>query len=340
LTAGRVADLAGGTLMGKPDVPLAGVASLERAGPGDLSLLTSPRYLTAFRASRAGAVLMAPAFRDTAEGPQTRIIVPSPHHALAAVLPVILPLTPPAWGIHPSAALGRGVRWQDRIAVGEGTVLGCDVQLGANCIIGSHVTIEDEVTLGDECRIHAHASLEGGATLGSRVVVHAGARIGSAGFGYAAGDAEAGHRRILHLGGCVIEDDVEVGANTTIDRGGIDDTVIGAGTKLDNLVQVAHHVRIGRRCLIMAQVGIAGSSVVEDDVMLAGQAGLADHLTVGRGARVAAQSGVIGDIAPGDTVSGYPARHHRDVLRQVAALGRLTPLTGRLERLAAEHDPQ
>lgn len=326
--------------MGDPDVPIAGVASLERAGPGDLSLLASPRYLTAFRASRAAAVLTAPAFRDTPGGPQTRIVVPSPHHALAVVLPVIVPPPPPAWGIHPSAILGSGVRWEDRIAVGQGAVLGCDVRLGANCIVGAHVTIGDRVNLGDDCRIHAHASIESGATLGNGVVVHGGARIATAGFGYAARVAERGYERIPHLGGCVIEDDVEVGANTTIDRGGIDDTVVGAGTKIDNLVQVAHHVRIGRRCLIMAQVGIAGSSVVEDDVMLAGQAGLADHLTVGRGARVGAQSGVIGDIAPGETVSGYPARSHRDVLRQVAALKRLTPLAGRLERLAAEHDPR
>ena len=146
-----------------------------------------------------------------------------------------------------------------------------------------------------------------------------------------------GPERLPQLGRCEVADDVEIGANATVDRGTLGATRIGPGTKIDNLVHIAHNVRIGARCLIMAQVGIAGSVVVEDDVVRAGQAGLADHLTVHRGARVAAQSGIIGDIAAGATVSGYPARRHRDVLRQAAALRRLTPLVQRLERIA-HHD--
>jgi UDP-3-O-[3-hydroxymyristoyl] glucosamine N-acyltransferase len=167
--------------------------------------------------------------------------------------------------------------------------------------------------------------------LGDRVVVRSGARVGNVGYAYAA--SENGHVPLPHVGGCILENEVAVGSNTTIDRGSIGDTVIGAGTKIDNLVQVAHNVRIGRRCLIMAQVGIAGSSELEDDVLLAGQAGLAGHLKVGRQARVAAQAGVIGDIPAGATVSGYPARSHREVLRQSAALRRLTRLTSSLERM-------
>ncbi|MCZ6917174.1 MAG: UDP-3-O-(3-hydroxymyristoyl)glucosamine N-acyltransferase [Gemmatimonadetes bacterium] len=333
LTVGEIADLVGGELVGDDQTTIAGVAPLDGAGPGDLSFLVTARYLEAFRDSAAGAVLLPPRFRDEAAGPGTRIVVDSPYLALARVLPRLDTTPAVPWGIHPTASVGPRSRWSGRIAVGAWAAIGRDVVLGADCIIGPHVTIGDGVRLGERCRLDAHASVEGGARLGHRVVLCAGARVGTPGFGYAEG--ESGHEGIRHVGGCLVGDDVEIGANTTVDRGGIADTVIGSGTKIDNLVQVAHNVQVGKRCLIMAQVGLAGSTVVEDDVMLAGQAGLAGHLTVGRGARVAAQSGVIGDVPPSAVVSGYPARSHREVLRQVAVLKRLTPLVKRLEQLAA-----
>jgi UDP-3-O-[3-hydroxymyristoyl] glucosamine N-acyltransferase len=168
------------------------------------------------------------------------------------------------------------------------------------------------------------------------VRLEAGARVGLDGFAFEA--TPAGPARIPHLGTCHIGDDVEIGANSTVDRGSVGTTRIGAGTKLDNLVHVGHNVRIGARCLVMAQTGMAGAVTVGDDVMIAGQAGLADHLSVGDRARIAAQSGVIGDVPPGAVVSGYPARDHRQVLRQTAALRRLTPLVPTLERLARNHD--
>jgi UDP-3-O-[3-hydroxymyristoyl] glucosamine N-acyltransferase len=167
--------------------------------------------------------------------------------------------------------------------------------------------------------------------VGDRVRIHAGAVLGSDGFGYVfRGGA---HEKIPHVGRCIVEGDVEIGANTTIDRGSIDDTVIGAGTRIDNLVHIAHNVRIGRLCLIMAQVGIAGSVHVEDGVVLAGQAGLAGHHTIGKGARIAAQAGVFGDVPAGETWSGYPARPHREALRAQAALFRLPSLIRGIERL-------
>jgi UDP-3-O-[3-hydroxymyristoyl] glucosamine N-acyltransferase len=196
--------------------------------------------------------------------------------------------------------------------------------------------LEDGAVLGAQCRIGPHAVVHCGARLGDRVVLGAGARVGGPGFGFVT--AASGPQRIPHVGGCVIESDVEVGANTAIDRGMLDDTVVGRGSKIDNLVQVGHNVRVGARCVIMGQVGIGGSTVIEDDVVLGGQAGIAGHLTVGCGARIAAQSGVIGDVGRGDTVSGYPARSHRAVLRQAAALARLAPIVGRLERVAARDD--
>jgi UDP-3-O-[3-hydroxymyristoyl] glucosamine N-acyltransferase len=210
--------------------------------------------------------------------------------------------------------------------------LGHDVRLGSDCRIGPFTIIESGAVLGDRCVIGANALVCSAARLGDEVVLQAGVRVGTS--GYAFTPDQDGHTRLQHVGGCIIGDAVEVGANTTIDRGSLGDTVVGHGTKIDNLVQIAHNVKIGERCLVMAQVGLAGSTVVEDEVILAGQAGLAGHLTVGRGARIAAQAGVIGDVAAGATVSGYPARPHREVLRQAAAVRKLAKLTPFLERIA------
>ena len=331
LTSGQIADLLDGRLVGRANIQLAGVAPLESARSGDLSFLSSTSHLEQFRNSRAGAVLLPPDLADAHPGPETRIVVNDVRVALARAVAAILPQSEVSWGVSPTASIGRGSTWSGRIAVAEGARIGQNAKFGSDCVLGRFAVVEDGVKLGDECRIGAHAAVCANAKLGDRVVLKTGARVGGTGYSYAT--KEDGHIPIPHIGGCYLEDDVEVGANTTIDRGSVGDTVIGAGTKIDNLVQIAHNVRIGRRCLIMAQSGLAGSTVLEDDVMLAGQAGLAGHLTVGRGARVAAQGGVIGDIPPGETVSGYPARRHRDVLRQTAALRTLAQITKALERI-------
>lgn len=276
-------------------------------------------------------MLVAERFAGAESGAASRIVVGDVRLALARVLSAFTQEAAVNWGVASNATIGRGTRWSGRIRLESGAVLGRNVLLGQDCIVERHAVVEDESKIGKECRIGAHAVVFRGTVLGDRVHVKAGARIGGSGFAYA--ESDAGHAPLPHIGGCWLEDDVEVGANTTIDRGSIGDTVVGAGTKIDNLVQVAHNVRIGKRCLIMAQAGLAGSTVLEDEVLLAGQAGLAGHLTVGRGARVAAQAGVIGDIAAGTTVSGYPARPHREVLRQAAALQKLAPLSRSLERL-------
>lgn len=328
LTAASVAELVGGTLIGRHDVALTGVRSLTRAGPHDLTFLTSARFLAQLAHTTAGAVLLPLELREAA-GPATRILVNDPAGAAHRVLTALVPPSAPGWGVHPSARIGAGSRWSGRVRVAAAVTIGRHVRLGDGCVLETGATLEDGVVLGAGCRIGAHALVGRGSRLGAQVVLQPGARVGTPGFAFVPG--ASGHERTPHVGGCVLGDGVEVGANTTVDRGKLDDTVIGAGTKIDNLVQVGHNVRIGARCLIMAQVGIAGSTVVEDDVLLGGQAGLADHLTVGRAARVAAQAGVIGDVAPGATVSGYPARSHRAVLRQAAALARLAPLVHDLE---------
>jgi UDP-3-O-[3-hydroxymyristoyl] glucosamine N-acyltransferase len=334
LSAREIAALTQGQLVGPPDVTVSGVAPLDRAGPDDLSFLAARRYLQYFQRSSAAIVLCKPDLvAEAAAGPACRVLVRDPHVALLAVIPALYP--EPAWdpGIHRTAVLGAGVVWQEPVAIGPYAVLGRGVRLGRNVRIGAGAVLGDGVELGDETQLFPQVVCYSGTIVGRRVILHAGVRLGADGFGYVPGKRGELPRKIPQVGRCIIGDDVEIGANTTIDRGSVDDTVIGAGTKIDNLVQIGHNCRIGARCLIAGQAGIAGSTHVEDDVFLAGQAGLADHVTIGRGARVTVQGGVIGDIDPGATVSGYPARPHREFLRAQGALYRLAQIVDDLEAL-------
>jgi UDP-3-O-[3-hydroxymyristoyl] glucosamine N-acyltransferase len=333
LSASEIAALTGGRLVGPGTVTVAGVAPLERAGPGDLSFLASPRYAPYFERTSASVVLVAPELEATAGGPETRIVVPEPHAALLVVLPVLYPQAVWEAGVHPTAAIGRRATWQEPVAIGPHVSLGSDVQLGRNVRIGAGCVLGDGVAVGDETQLYPGVTLYGGTALGKRVIVHAGAVLGSDGFGYVPGKGGEAHRKIPHVGRCLIGDDVEIGANTCIDRGSIDDTVIGSGTKIDNLVHIAHNVRVGARCLIMALAGIAGSVQVEDDVIIAGQVGIADHLTIGRGARLLVQSGYIADVPAETTMFGTPARPHREFLRAQAAMYRLSKIVTELEAL-------
>jgi UDP-3-O-[3-hydroxymyristoyl] glucosamine N-acyltransferase len=336
-TADRIAGLVHGTLRGSPDILLSGVAPLDGAGPSDLAFLASSRSVEPFRRSGAGAVLVPRDFVHPGSGPATCIAVGDPQRAMRSAIQAFYPEPAPRWGLGAHVRIGAGARWEGRIALGDGARLGRSVRLGRECVIETGAVLADGVTLGDHCRVGAHAVLERDAVLGHRVRVAPGARVGGDGFSYVA--TEGGHEPFPHVGRCVIQDDVDIGANAVVDRGSLGETFIGRGTKIDSLVKVAHNVRIGARCLIMAQVGIAGSATVDDDAVLAGQAGLADHTHVERGARVAAQGGVIGRVPAGVTVSGYPARDHRDVLRQAAALKRLAPIVTTLEALARSHAP-
>ena len=339
LSAREIAALTDGRLIGPADAMVSGVAPLDRAGAGDLSFLAAKRYLQYFQQSRAAVVLCKPDLvPEGGAGPASRVVVRDPHVALLAVIPVLYP--EPAWepGIHRTAVIGPGAQWQDPVAIGPYAVLGRDVRLGRNVRIGVGAALGDGVVLGDDVQLYPHVVCYSGTVIGSRVILHAGVRLGADGFGYVPGKQGELPRKIPQVGRCIIGDDVEIGANTTIDRGSVDDTIIGAGTKIDNLVQIGHNCRIGARCLIAGQAGIAGSTHVEDDVFLAGQAGLADHVTIGRGARVTVQGGVIGDIDAGATVSGYPARNHREFLRAQGALYRLAHIVDDLEALVRRTD--
>jgi UDP-3-O-[3-hydroxymyristoyl] glucosamine N-acyltransferase len=321
--------------VGPGTVNVAGIAPLERAGPGDLSFLAASRYVPYFQRTSASVVLVAPSLESSEGGPETRIIVADPYAALLVVLPVLYPQAVWEAGVHPTAVVGRGATWQEPVAIGPHAVIGRGVQLGRNVRIGEGCVLGDGVAVGDDTQLYPGVTLYAGTALGKRVIVHAGAVLGSDGFGYIPGKVgeAGGHRKIPHVGRCLIGDDIEIGANTCVDRGSVDDTVIGSGTKIDNLVHIAHNVRIGARCLIMAQAGIAGSVQVEDDVIIGGQAGISDHLTIGRGARLLVQAGTIADIPADATYFGTPARTHREYLRGQVTLYRLAKIVGELEQL-------
>lgn len=334
LTAQAVADLVGGRLLGNGNAPLARIGPLDRADEATLSFLVSTKYLAYFRASRAGAVLVSAEFEAEGEGPGTRIVVNDPYRALLAILPKFIPVAVRQPGVHPSAVLGPGVTLGADVSVGANVVLGSGVSVGPRSSLDAGVVLGDGVVIGDDCLLGATVVCHSGTRLGNRVVLKAGAVIGGQGFGFL--PSASGHQKIPHVGACILEDDVEVGSNSCVDRGSIDDTVIGRGTKIDNLVHVAHNCRIGERCLLMACAGIAGSTRLGNEVIIAGAGGVSDHCNVGNRVRVAASSTVIGDVADGETYSGYPARPHREFLRAQAMLRRLTPLTRDLEILVNE----
>jgi UDP-3-O-[3-hydroxymyristoyl] glucosamine N-acyltransferase len=336
LTAAAIADLVGGAVLGDRDARVRAVAPLDRAESDELSFLASGKYVPLFTRSRAGVVLLSRELAETPGGARARVVVGEPYEAMLRVLPTLYPESSAASGVHPTALLGRGVRLGRDVAIGAYAVLEEGASIGDRTSIGAHCVVGRGVTVGERCDIFPAVTLYGGTRLGARVRVHAGARIGSDGFGYVF--HEGAHRKIPHVGRCIVEDDVEIGANTTIDRGSIDDTVIGAGTKIDNLVHVGHNVRIGRLCLLMAQVGISGSVRIGDGVILAGQAGIGGHLTIGDRSRIAGQAGVFGDVPPDETWSGYPARPHRESLRAQAALFRMAAILKRVERLVGKDD--
>jgi UDP-3-O-[3-hydroxymyristoyl] glucosamine N-acyltransferase len=333
LTADAIAAAVGGELRGDGAAVDDAVAPLDRAELRHLSFLASAKYAGLAAERPVGVLLVTP---DLAESSRARatIVVANPHEAMLPLLPLLYPTPAVAPGIHPTAVLGRGIVLGGDVSIGPGVVLGDGARIGARSRLDPHVVVGAGVAVGDDCHLHAGVTLYPGTRLGDRVRVHAGARLGSDGFGYVFRNGV--HEKIPHVGRCIVQSDVEIGANSTIDRGSIDDTVIGAGTKIDNLVHVAHNVRIGRLCLLMAQVGIAGSAHVEDGAILAGQAGISGHLTIGRGARLAAQAGVFGSVPAGETWSGYPARPHREALRAQAALFKLPSLIRELERLVEQ----
>lgn len=325
---GELARRAGARIVGDPGRRIRGVATLERAGPEDLAFLANPRYRKAAETTRAGAILVPP----TAELPGRDLLVAeAPHLALAAILEIFHPETHPTPGVSPDARLGRDLRLGRGVhvgpfaVIGDRTVVGDDVSIGAGSVVG------EDCALGRGTRLHPRVVLYRGTRLGERCVVHAGAVLGADGFGFAT--SPEGHRKIPQVGGVRVGDEVEIGANSAIDRGALDDTVVGDGTKIDDLVMIAHGVRLGPRALLAAQAGIAGSTRIGAGAMFAGQSGAAGHLTLGDGVIVAAKTAVLEDLPDGAFVAGIPAVDHRVWKRAQAALRDLPRLRSELRAL-------
>jgi len=331
ITVAEIAGKVGGEVVGDGARVIRGVATLENAGAVDLSLVASRKYLPYLGATRAGAVLVAGTLADRLPPGTTGIIVPDAHVAMGEAIRMLHPPRPYPAGVHPTAVVADDAVLGFEVSVGPYAVIEAGAELGDRVRIGPHSVIGEGSRIGDDAVLHPHVTLYPGVVLGARVILHSGARIGSDGFGYAWTGGE--HRKVPQVGGCTIGDDVEIGANTTIDRGSIGDSRVGTGVKIDNLVHLGHNVRIGARAILTAQVGIAGSTTVGEGAVLGGQAGISGHLEIGAGARVGAQAGVTGDVPAGTTVSGYPARPHREALRAQAAALRLPEVLRRLQRL-------
>ncbi len=285
-----------------------------------MSFLDNKLYVDSFTKSRAGACLVHPDFVARAPAGMALLLTGEPYRGYGLVAQAFYPPPPLEPGIAASASVDATAVLGDGCRVGPGAVVAARAEIGRRCRIGANAVIGEGVVLGDDCVIGPQTSLMC-CLIGARAVIHAGVCIGQDGFGFALG--ADGHTKVPQLGRVIIEDDVEIGANTTIDRGACPDTVIGAGTKIDNLVQIAHNVRLGRGCIIVSQVGISGSTKVGDFVMMGGQAGLIGHLEIGAGARIAAQSGVARDVPGGQTVAGSPAVPAREHWRQMVTLAAL-----------------
>ena len=319
----RLGDLAGwcgGKLAPGADANLLlhDVSSIDAAGAQDITYFADPRYTVAFGSNRSGACITTQDFAKHAPQGCALIIVRDPRSAFAEITARFYPEPASAFAreaIAPNAAIEPDVTIAPGVVIGPGAKIGRGSRLDANVVVGPGVII------GSECRIGPNVTLMY-CLVGERVILHSGVCIGQDGFGFVM--SAAGHKKVPQLGRVLIGDDVEIGANTTVDRGAMSDTVIGSGTKIDNLVQIAHNVQIGERCVIVAQAGIAGSARIGNGVVIGGQVAIVNHVQIGDGAQIAGQSGVIRDIAPGEAVMGYPAKPIRQFWREIAALSRLT----------------
>jgi UDP-3-O-[3-hydroxymyristoyl] glucosamine N-acyltransferase len=329
LTLEQVLELTGATLAyegpeGRQRV-LSDVAPLDRATAADISFLDNVKYIDVFAGSQAGACFIRSKYKERAPRGMALLFTEEPYRCFALVAQKLYPSYQPSGNLSPKASIAASAKLGRGCSVDAGAFIGERADIGAGCHIGVNAVIHDGVVIGEHTHIGSNSTLSH-CIVGSRVIIHRGVHIGQDGFGFALGRDR--HVKVPQLGRVVIEDDVEIGSGTCIDRGAGPDTFIGQGVKIDNLVQIGHNVHIGKQSIVVAQVGIAGSTRIGDGVMLGGQAGIAGHLKIGHGARLAAQSGVMTDIPPGTSYGGSPAIEAKDWHRQTIALERLAKRKG------------
>ncbi len=326
--ATQVAERLHGHVVGDGSVQLTGLAPADHARPGELTFAENAGYFAAAERSQASAILVAETFVSASK---VLIQVANARVALARVLPLFFPPEEHPCGIHPSAVIAESAQVHESAHIGPNCVLGARVRVGARSVLMGGNHLRADCQLGDDVCLFPNVVLYRRTHLGHRVVIHSGTVIGSDGFGYVLDEGR--HRKVLQLGNVVIHDDVEIGANAAIDRATFGSTVIGQGTRIDNLVHVAHNVVIGRHCLILGQVGFAGSTTLGDYVVVASQSGIADHLKLGHQSVVGAKSGVMRDVPDGGRVLGTPAAPDRQAKRQIIALQQLPELIRRTREL-------
>lgn len=338
ITAAQIAEQLRGEVLGDGSVALTGFAAADNARPGDLTFAEKESYFAAAEQSQASAILVAGEFVSATK---VLIRVPNARAAVAKLLPLFFPPDQQPPGIHPSATIAASAQIDPTAHIGPNCVIGARVKIGARSALlgGNH--IGRDCQLGDDVCLFPNVVIYPQCQIGKRVAIHAGTVIGSDGYGYVFDEGR--HRKMLQVGHVIIQDDVEIGANTAIDRGALGATVIGQGTKIDNLVHIAHNVVIGRNCLVMGQSGFAGSTRLGDYCLIASQSGIAGHLKIGNQATVGAKSGVMRDIPDQGTVLGYPAMPDKQAKRQIIALQQLPELIRRqreLEKQVAALQPK
>jgi UDP-3-O-[3-hydroxymyristoyl] glucosamine N-acyltransferase len=329
----KLSDLAGRLgcrLEGDGNIEILRIAGIREAGPGDLTFLANSKYEKLLPSARASAVILK-------EGPTCPVAclrTSQPYLAFAAAVRLFAPESRPPDGVHPLSAVASDARIGPRVSVGAFVSIGAGASIGEGTVIYPNVTIGDGAVVGAECVIHANVSVRERVIIGNRVILQNGVVVGADGYGFVR-RPDGSHEKIPQTAPVVIEDDVELGANTTVDRPAVGETRIRRGTKIDNLVMIAHGVSVGRNVLMAAQVGVAGSTEIGDDVVFGGQVGVGGHLTIGRGAVAVGQSGVTNSVDAGAMVSGYPAIDSREWRRASAVFRRLPEMKRRIEALEA-----
>ncbi|MDG2053286.1 MAG: UDP-3-O-(3-hydroxymyristoyl)glucosamine N-acyltransferase [Phycisphaerales bacterium] len=333
-TAASLAERLGGKVIGDGSLVITGLMGVDEAQAGDATLVSDSQYVTRWHDSNASACVVSESISmDAPPSHKAHIVVPDAELAMADLLSLFAPPAEYlAEGIDPSAVVDSTVQLGEGVSIGPGVVLGRGVKIGDRTRIFGGVQVYSEAMIGDDCEIHSNTVIRSRCEIGNRVILHQCVAVGADGFGFRPATDGTGLVKMPHIGSVRIEDDVEIGANSCIDRGKFGATVIGAGTKLDNLVQIGHNVQVGRCCVICGQVGVAGSVHIGDGVMIGAQAGITGHLDIEDGAMVGAQAGVIRNVVAGDPVHGTPAQSTRVVKRQILSVMKLPDFMRRVEK--------